>query len=377
MKIFDVYSLFDIEPERAEGAYVYGADGTKYLDFYGGHAVISIGHSHPHFVNKLSEQLSKIVFYSNSVKIPQQEELAEKISALSACEDYALFLCNSGAEANENALKIAAFETGRKQIVAFKGSFHGRTSLAVAATDNDKIHNTLDSAYDICFAEMNIPGDELDKYITKETAAVMIEGMQGVAGIYEPNAEFLKLLREKCDQNGAVLILDEVQSGCGRTGKYFAHQHSGIKPDIITMAKGIGNGFPMAGVLISNKITPVKGRLGTTFGGGYLACTAGIAVADVILSEKLMDNALNIGNYLIKHLQNSPMVREIRGKGLMLGLELDCDAAPFRKKLLNEYKIFTGSSNQPNTVRLLPPLNITREHADIFINSFNKLANGS
>ncbi len=362
MKLFDVYSLFPIEPVKAQGSWLWDKEGNKYLDLYGGHAVISIGHGHPHYVEALKNQLDKISFYSNSVQNSMQEELAEKLGRLSGYPDYQLFLCNSGAEANENALKLASFVTGRKKVIAFKKSFHGRTSGAVAVTDNPKIVSPFNASHEIEFLPLN---DEaaFSQAINKEIAAVIIEGVQGVGGIQLPNESFLQLLSKKCKEVGALLILDEVQSGYGRTGKFFAHQFSRIKPDLITTAKGMGNGFPVGGVLIAPEIKPWSGMLGTTFGGNYLACAASIAVLEVIEKESLMKNAESIGNYWIENLKNFTPITQVRGRGLMIGFDLTELFFGLRKDLLLKHKIFTGEA-KPNTVRLLPSLALKKEEAD-------------
>jgi len=368
MKPFDVYPLFDIEPVKAHDCWIWDKEGRKYLDFYGGHAVISIGHTHPHYVKKIEEQLEKIAFYSNSVKIRQQEELAQKLGVISGYEDFALFLCNSGAEANENAMKLSSFHNSRKKIVAFEKSFHGRTSLAVAATNDASIQAPVNS-HDIVFLPLN---DEaaFEKAMSNDVCAVIIEGIQGVAGIQMPSDDFLKLIRKKCDETGAVMILDEVQSGYGRTGKFFAHQFSGISPDIITIAKGMGNGFPVAGILIAPHIKPKYGLLGTTFGGAYLACAAAIAVLDVIEMQHLVDNSKEVGEYLINKLKAMDGIKEVRGKGLMIGVELHSNATQVRNDLVFKHQIFTGSASNKNTVRLLPPLTITKADADHFLKGF-------
>lgn len=372
MKPFDVYPLFDIEPVKAQGSYLWDKNGQKYLDLYGGHAVISIGHSHPYYVNKLKSQLEQIAFYSNSVKIEMQNELSQKLGELSGYSDYDLFLCNSGAEANENALKLASFYNGRKKIIAFKNSFHGRTSLAVAATDDAKIISPANQNSNIQFLLLN---DEsaLEKNINEEVCAVIIEGIQGVGGIHVPTKSFLQKIKKLCDENNVVLILDEVQSGYGRSGKFFAHQYADVKPDLITVAKGMGNGFPIGGVLISPKFEAKHGMLGTTFGGNYLACAAGIAVLDVIKNENLIDHAAAIGNELMKELRRFPSVKEVRGLGLMIGIEFDFQSNEIRNKLLYEHHIFTGSSSNKNVLRLLPALNLGKEEVDIFLQSFKKV----
>jgi acetylornithine aminotransferase len=371
MKLFDVYPLFDITPVRGEGIYVYDEAGTQYLDFYGGHAVISIGHSHPVYVNALTTQLQQLAFYSNSVKIPLQQQLADKLGKLSGYDDYSLFLCNSGAEANENALKLASFKTGKKKIIAFQKAFHGRTSLAVAATDDASIQAPINKSDEIVFLPLNDIA-ALEDAFDHEVCAVIIEGMQGVGGVNVPDNAFLKKLRELCNQYNTILILDEIQSGYGRSGYFFAHQASGIKADLITVAKGMGNGFPVAGVLISPLFESKHGMLGTTFGGNYLACAAAIAVLDVIESEHLMDNAKNEGAYLTAQLQQIAAVKEVRGMGLMIGAEFNVPISALRNELLFTHKIFTGSASNKNTLRLLPPLNISRAHTDYFLKALNE-----
>lgn len=372
MKPFDVYPIFNIEPVKASGSWVWDSEGQKYLDFYGGHAVISIGHSHPHYINRITGQLNKIGFYSNSVKIPLQDELAEKLGKQSGYTDFDLFLCNSGAEANENALKLASFHTGRKKIIAFSKGFHGRTSLAVAATDGTAIQAPVNKTENVTLLTFN---DEaaLEQHITDEVAAVIVEGIQGLAGIYLPSQSFLNKIRSLCDKTGAVMILDEVQSGYGRSGKFFAHQHFNIIPDIITTAKGMGNGFPIGGVLISKKFKAVHGMLGTTFGGNHLACAAGLAVLEVMEDEKVVENALKTGDYLISELKNLPGIKEVRGIGLLIGIELEGPCADLRNILLKEYKIFTGSSSNKNTIRLLPALNVKMEECQILVAAFKEV----
>ncbi len=369
MKLFDVYPLFDIEPVRAEGIYVFDAEGNRYMDLYGGHAVISIGHSHPHYVKMLNEQLHRIGFYSNSVKIPLQEILAEKIGRLSGYAHYELFLCNSGAEANENALKMASFHNGRKKIIAFEKAFHGRTSLAVACTDNKSIWAPVNETHEVIFLPLN---DEaaLENAMNDTVCAVIVEGIQGVGGVHIPSEIFLKKLRALCDKTGAVFILDEIQSGYGRSGYFFAHQNSGVQPDIITMAKGMGNGFPIGGILLSPMFKAKHGLLGTTFGGNYLACAAGIAVLDVLEKENLIANAKAVGNYLFKELSAMDGIKEVRGMGLMLGIELHEPSAPLRNHLLKEHRIFTGSASEKKTLRILPPLTLKKEEADVFLKAF-------
>lgn len=373
MELFDVYSLFEIEPVKGKGSYVYTADGTEYLDLYGGHAVISIGHSHPDYVKAVCDQVSNLGFYSNSVKNSLQIEFAHRLGALSGYEDYFLFLCNSGAEANENAMKLASFVTGRKNILAFDKAFHGRTSGAVAATDNPKIRSPFNQTENVKFIPLN-DIEELKKELsTKEYAAVIIEGIQGVAGIHIPSDDFLRVLSEECKKTGTLLILDEIQSGYGRTGRFFAHQYSGIRPDIITTAKGIANGFPFAAVLISPEIEAKKGMLGTTFGGNHLGCAAALSVLDVIEKENLIENAAKTGEYLISELKKIPEVEDVRGRGLMIGFEVTgWNGTDLRKKLLFEHHIFTGGAGE-KTVRLLPALTLTKAQADYFINALKEI----
>jgi acetylornithine/N-succinyldiaminopimelate aminotransferase len=372
MKPFDVYNTFDIEIRQALGSELWDTEGRRYLDLYGGHAVISVGHTHPVYVDALTDQLNRIGFYSNSVKMGLQEQLAEKLGRLSGYEDYSLFLCSSGAEANENAFKLASFHSGRKKIVAFRGSFHGRTSLAVAATDNPAITAPVNENGDVVLLPFNDMA-ALDREIDETTCAVIIEGVQGVGGVRVPSAEFLKRIETLCKQHGALLILDEVQSGCGRTGKFFAHQHAGIRPDLITVAKGMGNGFPVAGVLISPAIEARKEMLGTTFGGNHLACTAALAVLDIIENEQLVENAATIGDYLITELKAVPGVHEVRGLGLMIGIELEENAAETRKLLLEQHRIFTGASSCKKTIRILPSLALGKRHADHFLEAFAEI----
>ena len=375
MKMFDVYPVYDIDLKRAEGAWIWDTQGTKYLDMYGGHAVISIGHTHPHYVETVTEQLNNIGFYSNSVIISQQQKLADKIGRLSGKADYQLFLCNSGAEANENALKLASFHTGRKKVIAFKGAFHGRTSLAVAATDNPAIVAPVNETDNVIFLPLNDEAtlENTFKQYPDEIAAVIIEGIQGVAGIVPADLEFLRKIRSLCDQYGAVYIADAVQCGCGRTGKYYSHDWAGVDADIYSMAKGIANGFPIGAIAIAPKFTPKYGMLGTTFGGNHLACAAAIAVADVIHAESLMENAAEMGEYLIGELKKIPGIEEVRGRGLMIGIELPYETAALRKRMLFDEHIFVSGSGNKHTVRILPPLNITKEQADLFLASFKKL----
>ncbi len=370
MNLFDVYPLFPIEPVLAKGSWLWEKNGEKYLDLYGGHAVISIGHSHPHYVKSLTDQLNKIGFYSNSVQNPLQVKLAEKLGQLSGYPEYQLFLCNSGAEANENALKLASFVTGKRKIIAFKNAFHGRTSGAVAATDNPKIVAPFNAGHEVVFVPLN---DEaaLTAVLDKDVAAVIIEGIQGVGGIKLPTDTFLQFLGKQCKANGSLLILDEIQSGYGRTGKFFAHQYSGIRPHLITVAKGMGNGFPVGGVLIHPDIKPWSGMLGTTFGGNYLACVASLAVLEVMEQEGLMENATQLGNYLISELKKLSALQDVRGRGLMIGFDLPEEKKAVRANLLNKHKIFTGEA-KPNTIRLLPSLAVNKDEIDIFLTALKE-----
>lgn len=365
MKTFEVYPLFDVNPVSGKGAYVYDESGKEYLDFYGGHAVISIGHSHPKYVKRLEDQLKKLGFYSNSVHNTLQSQLAEKLGAISGYDDYSLFLVNSGAEAIENALKLSAFHNSRNKVIVFDKGFHGRTSLAVQATDNQRIQTSLDQNKRI----IRLPLNDQERFLQSldsEVSCVVVEGIQGVGGIRIPDDEFLLLLREKCTANGSLLILDEIQAGYGRSGKFFAHQHAGIKPDLITIAKGMGNGFPTGGVLISPEIKPFYGMLGTTFGGNHLACAAGLAVLEVIAEEKLIENAALMGSLLRDELSAIPEIKEIRGRGLMLAADFDFPIKTLRQKLVYDQGLFTGASSTPETLRLLPPLNITKDDIKIF-----------
>lgn len=375
MKLFDVYPLYDMEIVKALGSTVWDEKGQAYLDFYGGHAVISIGHTHPHYVERLTDQIRKVGFYSNSVRIGLQHELADKLGKLSGHDDYQLFMCNSGAEANENAMKLASFHTGRKKIVAMHGSFHGRTSLAVAATDNPNIVAPVNQTDNVVFVTLN-DEQELETLFAAEgeqIAAVILEGIQGVGGIRIASDAYLRKIRSLCDQYGAVYIADSVQCGCGRTGKYYSHDWAGVSADIYTMAKGIGNGFPVAAISIAPHIAPKYGMLGTTFGGNHLACAAAVAVADVMLQDNLVAQAKETGDYLMQELKKLPNVKDVRGKGLMIGIELNEDSAPFRKRLLFDEHIFVGSSSNKNTFRLLPALNISRENCDRLLASLHKL----
>ena len=366
MNLFDVYPLFDINIVKGKGRHVWDENGTEYLDLYGGHAVISIGHAHPHYVEKVSKQVATLGFYSNSVINKLQQEVAYRLGRISGYEDYSLFLINSGAEANENALKLASFYNGRTRIVSFARAFHGRTSLAVEATENPKIIAPINANGHVTYLplnDINAIETELGK---GDVCAVIIEGIQGVGGIQIPPPTFMQELRRICTDTNTVLILDEIQSGYGRSGKFFAHQYSGIRPDLITVAKGIGNGFPMAGVLISPMFTPVYGQLGTTFGGNHLACSAALAVLDVIEQEHLVENAAKVGTYLMEELKKLPQIKEVRGKGLMIGMEFDQPVKEIRSKLIYEQKVFTGASGS-NVIRLLPPLCLNMEEAQEFL----------
>lgn len=372
MKLFDVYPLFDINIVKGEGCYVYDDKGNKYLDLYGGHAVISVGHTHPYYVEKVTDQLNKLAFYSNSVVNKLQVELAEKLGEQCGYDDYALFLINSGAEANENALKLASFHNGRKKVLAFKHAFHGRTSAAVKVTDIASYQAPVNDGLEVVFLPFNdieLVKQELQK---GDFSSVILEGIQGVGGIVIPDDTFMQELRKICTETGTILILDEIQSGYGRSGKFFAHQYANIKADIITVAKGIGNGFPMAGVLISPMFKAVYGQLGTTFGGNHLACAAGIAVLEIMKKEKLVDNAKHIGEYLLNELKKLPNIKDVRGRGLMIGIELNEPIKEKRAKLLFEEKIFTGTTGT-HVFRLLPPLCLSMEQAQEFLSKFKKI----
>lgn len=371
MKLFDVYPLFDIEPVRAQSCYVYDQDDNEYLDLYGGHAVISIGHAHPHYNATIAAQLDKMGFYSNSVQNSLQKELATKLGELSDHEDYDLFLCNSGAEANENALKLASFHTGRKRVISFSKSFHGRTSAAVAITDNPNIVAPINETENKCILPLNDKDAFEAEIANEDVCAVIIEGILGIGGIIIPDEEFFSYIRQRCTETGTILILDEIQSGYGRSGKFFAHQHTSIQADIITIAKGMGNGFPIGGVLIAPLFEAKYGMLGTTFGGNHLACAAAIAVLDVMKEEQLIENAKSIGDYLISELKQFPQIKEVRGLGLMIGLEFENPIKELRRNLLFNEHIFTGVSGA-NTVRLLPPLCLNKDEADVFLNALKK-----
>ncbi|MDR1004314.1 MAG: aminotransferase class III-fold pyridoxal phosphate-dependent enzyme [Prevotellaceae bacterium] len=371
MRLFDVYPLFDINVVKGKGCRVWDSRGTEYLDLYGGHAVISIGHAHPHYVDMIGRQVATLGFYSNSVVNTLQQQLAERLGKMCGYDDYALFLINSGAEANENALKLASFYNGRTRIVSFVQAFHGRTSLAVEATDNPKIIAPVNACGHVTYLPLNdiqVMEQELAK---GDVCAVIIEGIQGVGGIQVPDTPFLHALRAACTRHNTVLVLDEIQSGYGRTGQFFAHQYSDIRPDMITVAKGIANGFPMGGVLISPMFTPVYGQLGTTFGGNHLACSAALAVLDVMEQESLIENAATVGSYLIGELKQLPGIKEVRGRGLMIGLEFEQPIKELRNRLLHEQHVFTGASGT-HVLRLLPPLCLSREESTSFLDKLNK-----
>ena len=369
MELFDVYPLYNVTPVSAKGIEVVDDKGEKYLDFYGGHAVISIGHSHPHYVNRLKNQLDNIGFYSNSIQNPLQTQLANKLGKLSGCEDYNLFLCNSGAEANENALKMASFQTGKSKVIAFKNAFHGRTSAAVATTDNLKINAPINQQQKVTFLDFE-DFDGLGKALqTGEYCAVILEAIQGVGGLDEPSTDFYKFIEEKCKENNALLIADEVQSGFGRSGKFFAFQHHNIQPDIISIAKGMGNGFPVGGVLIHESIKASYGLLGTTFGGNHLACAATMAVLEVLEKENLIENASELGSYFYGKAKEILEIKKVKGRGLMLGLEFDFEVSELRKKLIYNQHVFSGGSANKKLLRFLPALNITKNHIDIFFDA--------
>lgn len=372
MNLFDVYPLFDINIVKGKGCHVWDENGTEYLDLYGGHAVISIGHAHPHYVEMISNQVATLGFYSNSVINKLQEQVAERLGKVCGYDDYSLFLINSGAEANENALKLASFYNGRTRVVSFNKAFHGRTSLAVEVTNNPQIIAPINDCGHVTYLPLNDIEAMKNELAKGDVCAVIIEGIQGVGGIQLPTDEFMQALREACTAHNTILVLDEIQSGYGRSGKFFAHQYNGIKADIITVAKGIGNGFPMAGVLISPMFTPVYGQLGTTFGGNHLACSAALAVLDVIGQENLVENAAKVGEYLMTELKKFPQIKEVRGRGLMIGLEFEEPIKELRLKLLKEQHVFTGVSGT-NVLRLLPPLCLSMEEANLFLERFRKI----
>lgn len=373
MNLFDVYPLYNVTPVKAEGCYVWDENNIKYLDLYGGHGVISVGHTHPKYVAALTNQLQKIGFYSNSVQMPLQVELAKKLVKLSDCENYNLFLCNSGAEANENALKLASFITGKSRVVAFKNSFHGRTSAAVAVTDNKNINAPINLQQKVTFLPLNDIELVIHELGKGDVAAVIIEGIQGVGGLDEGTKKFFKKVKKVCKKKEAFLILDEIQSGYGRSGKFFAFQYHDIKPDIITTAKGMANGFPIGGVLILDKHEAKHGMLGTTFGGNHLACAAAISVLDIIESEHLIENVNNVYSYFIEQIKTIPQVKKVKGKGLMLGVEFDFEVGELRKKLIFEKHIFTGGSNNKKLLRILPPLTLSKVHINDFIKALKEV----
>ncbi|WP_010136546.1 aspartate aminotransferase family protein [Ochrovirga pacifica] len=374
MKLFDVYPLYNVTPVKAQGAYVWDNKGDKYLDLYGGHGVISIGHTHPTYKAALENQLSNIGFYSNAIQNPLQQELADKLGELSGCgEDYALFLCSTGAEANENAIKVASFYNQKSRVIAFKNGFHGRTSGAVSITDNPKIIAPINAHNPVTILPLNDIELVKAEIAKGDVSSVIVEPIQGVGGLDMPTTEFLQEVRKTTQENNVCLILDEVQSGYGRSGKFFAHQHHRVKADIIPMAKGMGNGFPIGGVLIHKSIEPWYGMLGTTFGGSHLACAAGIAVLDVIKEESLMENVVEINAYFKEQVKDLPGVKQIKGEGLMLGLEFDFEVGDLRKKLIYDKKIFTGGASNKNLLRILPPLNSTKADIDVFIKALKEL----
>lgn len=369
MKLFDVYPLLDLEPVKAQDHYIYTVDGKKYLDFYSGHGVISIGHSHPHYINEINRQLRDIGFYSNSVKNPLQQRLADRLGALSGYDNYQLFLCNSGAEAIENALKAASFHNGRSKVVAFKKAFHGRTSAALSITDGDKYAAPINKGGEVTFLELNdLSG--LEKELSQhDVTAVVIEGIQGIGGIHIPDDDFLRSVRTLCTETDTLLICDEIQSGYGRSGHFFAHQYADVQADITTVAKGMGNGFPVAGTIIHPDIEPFYGELGSTFGGNHLACSAAIAVLNVLENENLIDRAARLGQHLLDTLADVPQIEEIRGRGLMIGLEFSFPIKELRQRLIREEHILTGVSSNPNVLRLLPPLCITKNETTRLVNA--------
>ncbi|RXP60322.1 aminotransferase class III-fold pyridoxal phosphate-dependent enzyme [Lutibacter sp. HS1-25] len=373
MNLFDVYPLYDVTPVKAIGAHVWDKNNTKYLDLYGGHGVISVGHTHPAYVDAITHQLNNLAFYSNSIQNPLQKELAEKLGRLSGCENYNLFLCNSGAEANENALKLASFITGKSRVIAFDNSFHGRTSAAVAVTDNKSINAPINLQQKVTFLPLNDIDLVIHELGKGDVAAVIIEGIQGVGGLDEGTTEFFKEVEKFCNKKGVILILDEIQSGYARSGKFFAFQYHGVNPDIITTAKGMANGFPIGGVLIADKYEAKYGMLGTTFGGSHLACAAAISVLDIIENESILNNVNDVYFYFLEQIKSIPEVVKVKGKGLMLGVEFDFEIAELRKKLIFDKHIFTGSSNNKKLLRILPPLTVTKDQIDQFINALKEV----
>lgn len=366
MELFNVYPLYDVAPVSAAGVFITDDKGQHYLDLYGGHAVISIGHTHPHYVKRIKDQLDKIGFYSNAVQSPLQKELATKLGIMSGCADYNLFLCNSGAEANENALKMASFHTGKSRIIAFRNSFHGRTSAAVAATDDAKINAPLNQQQKVTFLPFNDLAAFEREIVKGDVCAVILEAIQGVGGLDEPTTDFYQKIAVLCRENEVVLIADEVQSGYGRSGKFFAFQHHDIHPSIISIAKGMGNGFPVGGILIHESIKASYGLLGTTFGGNHLACAASLAVLEVIEKEGLIENAANLYPYIIEKASEIPEIKRVKGRGLMFGLEFDFDVSDLRKRLIYNQHIFTGGAKDKKVLRILPALNISKKHLDQF-----------
>ena len=367
MELFKVYNRFDIQPTRGQGCFVYDQEGKSYLDCYGGHAVISIGHSHPHFIHRITEQLKKMAFYSNAVQNELQDQLASLLGQVSGCEDYQLFLCNSGAEANENALKIASFHNGKSKVIAFRKGFHGRTSAAVNITDNPKIQAPINQKFPVTFLELNDLEGVERSLASNDVSALIFEGIQGIGGIHLPDPSFLKAVAMLCKKHQVVLIADEIQSGYGRSGQFFAFQHAGIEPDLITTAKGMGNGFPIGGVLIHPQFKAKKGMLGSTFGGNHLACAAGLAVLEVLHNEQLIKHAQHSGDYFLEQLSALAIFKDVRGKGLMIGLEMNQPVAKLRQQLLFDQQVFTGAASDPNVIRLLPPLSIQKEEINLFI----------
>lgn len=373
MELFDVYPLYNVTPVKAEGTYVWDDKGIKYLDLYGGHGVISVGHTHPKYVMAISNQLNNLGFYSNSIQNPLQKELAEKLGRLSDCQNYNLFLCNSGAEANENALKLASFKTGKSRIISFNNAFHGRTSAAVAATDNKNINAPINLQQEVTFLPLNNIELVIHELGKGDVAAVIIEGIQGVGGLDEGTTEFFQEVEKLCNKHNVFLILDEIQSGYGRSGKFFAFQHHNIKPDIITTAKGMGNGFPIGGVLILDKHEAKFGMLGTTFGGNHLACAAAISVLDIIEDEQLIENVNEVSAYFLDQIKSVSQVQKVKGKGLMLGVEFDFEVGDLRKKLIFDKQIFTGGAMNKKLLRILPPLTMNKEQVDVFINALKEV----
>lgn len=373
MELFDVYPLYNVTPVKAKGAYVWDEKGTKYLDLYGGHGVISVGHTHPKYVNAIANQLNNLGFYSNSIQNPLQKELAEKLGEISACDNYNLFLCNSGAEANENALKVASFKTGKSRIISFNNAFHGRTSAAVATTDNKNINAPINLQQEVTFLPLNNIELVIHELGKGDVAAVIIEGIQGVGGLDEGTTEFFQEVEKLCNKQNVFLILDEIQSGYGRSGKFFAFQYHNIQPDIITTAKGMANGFPIGGVLILEKHEAKFGMLGTTFGGNHLACAAAISVVDILEEERLIENVNNVSTYFLEQIKSIPQVKKVKGKGLMLGVEFDFEVGELRKKLIFDKQIFTGGAMNKNLLRILPPLTMTKAQVDVFINALKEV----